>query len=526
MSERLRKLFKVPSYSSIYLPLLLFAVALAMRLCRLGAKSLWDDEAAALSMSAMPLSKLFSFMFSHDPHGPIYVLLPKLLGLGWTSGEFALRLPHALLGALAVPLAFALLREFYSRPSALIGAAVMAVSPLFIQISQELRLYTILLCLFLASTLLLARWLKGRVRQAIFAPAYFLLILAGLYTDAVPFAGFLFFQWFCGWRVGISRGRLGSLIALQGCAGLLFLPFVYFYMHGATHGGFDIHLGGQSGRILSSPLSQLMMVWDTLAKVLHSLLFPTLDYWKSLTLMLRIEKESLRWLFLLSGCALLAGTLGGRGGSRGRYGRRLLPGKLLAAVAGLGLVFLTSCRLAGPGGWWFGLVFLLPLALLLTVILVPIITPLDGDCRRRAILSLLIAIPILYGAKLLVPLDPRHLAIPFVFLLGHLGDAVQVLWRKTAGRVVCLALAAGLFLSLVTYYRSDTQLFHQQNYRAACQALQQQSKDKGKMYVNVGWGGTLGRPLLPAPWRGRVPLALLDRAGADGRGGLAPGGPD
>lgn len=185
-------------------------------------------------------------MFSNDPHGPVYVLLPKLLSTGWVSSEFALRLPHALLGALAVPLAYALLREFYSRPSALIGAAVMAASPLFIQLSQELRLYTIMLCLFLASTLLLTRWLRGRLRTALFAPAYFLLILAGLYTDAVPFAGFLFFHWFCGWRVGISRSRWGGLLALQAGAGLLFLPFVYFYLHGATHGGFDIQLDGQS----------------------------------------------------------------------------------------------------------------------------------------------------------------------------------------------------------------------------------------------------------------------------------------
>ena len=94
LPERLLKLLNDPT-SSWRLPLLLFVAALALRLCRLGAKSLWDDEAAALAMSAMPLSKLLPFMFSHDPHGPIYVLLPRLLGLGWTSGEFTLHLPHA-----------------------------------------------------------------------------------------------------------------------------------------------------------------------------------------------------------------------------------------------------------------------------------------------------------------------------------------------------------------------------------------------------------------------------------------------
>ena len=64
-----------------------------------------------------------------------------------------LHFPAALAGALAIPFCFALLRQFgYSLRSATIGAALLAASPIYLQVSQEARPYPHLLLLFAASS--------------------------------------------------------------------------------------------------------------------------------------------------------------------------------------------------------------------------------------------------------------------------------------------------------------------------------------------------------------------------------------
>lgn len=124
--------------------------ALAVRLTALGRKSLWLDEAASLMRASQPVAAIFGS--TGDPHPPLYyALLHFWLLLG--RSEFVLRLPSALAGALAVPLFYILVRQWSSKTTALIAAWLLALAPMHLWYSQEVRMYALLCTLGLASAL-------------------------------------------------------------------------------------------------------------------------------------------------------------------------------------------------------------------------------------------------------------------------------------------------------------------------------------------------------------------------------------
>lgn len=129
----------------------LFLLALLLRLYKLGAQSLWSDEAFAFVTASKGVigSVLSSLKEAATP--PVhYVLLSLLLHLG--KSEWWLRLPSALAGALSVPVLFLMLKRFSSSlEAALAGAFLLAVHPFHIWYSQEARPYALLCLLSLLS---------------------------------------------------------------------------------------------------------------------------------------------------------------------------------------------------------------------------------------------------------------------------------------------------------------------------------------------------------------------------------------
>ena len=137
------------------LPFAIFLFGLALRLYRLGDNSFWLDEAGvALAARAETLGGMLSVVRSHVLAMPLDYLVVWLVGRVDTS-EFALRLPAALWGAFSLPLAYALYRRFIPRAPALLGMLILALAPLHIQYSQELRFYASLVFFHLLATLLL-----------------------------------------------------------------------------------------------------------------------------------------------------------------------------------------------------------------------------------------------------------------------------------------------------------------------------------------------------------------------------------
>ena len=142
-------------------------LAFAWRVAWLDSQSLWRDEVDSIRFAGRALPELLALFAKPGENGPLYFLLlrPWLELSG--SSEFALRMPSALAGMLAVPLTFATARRLASvcrvrTPSTpalslinvpLIAALLVAANPFLVWYSQEGKMYAILVDLVLAANL-------------------------------------------------------------------------------------------------------------------------------------------------------------------------------------------------------------------------------------------------------------------------------------------------------------------------------------------------------------------------------------
>ncbi len=131
------------------------AVGLFLRLDRLGAHSLWFDEADAVLLAKQPLTTLIGNLAAAGQNGPLYTLFMH----GWIAlfgtGEAAVRLPSALAGALAIPLIYALGRALHGPKLGLYAAGILTIAPYQHWYAQEAKMYAPLVGAVLAATLLL-----------------------------------------------------------------------------------------------------------------------------------------------------------------------------------------------------------------------------------------------------------------------------------------------------------------------------------------------------------------------------------
>ncbi len=132
-----------------------FVIGLFLRLDRLGAQSLWFDEADAVILARQPFSVLIGNLAAAGQNGPLYTLFLHLwMGLFGTS-EVAVRLPSALAGAAAIPLIYALGRALHGPRLGLYAAGILTIAPYQHWYAQEAKMYALLVCAVLASTLAL-----------------------------------------------------------------------------------------------------------------------------------------------------------------------------------------------------------------------------------------------------------------------------------------------------------------------------------------------------------------------------------
>lgn len=144
---------------------LIVLLGFILRLFQLGADNFWIDEigvaqAARLDTAAETLAAAHSHVMAM----PLDYLAAWLFARFGTS-EAWLRLPAALWGTAALPAAYVLFRRLSNRRTALAAVLLLALSPLHIQYSQELRFYSALVFFYLLATgLLLAAIQSGQAR--------------------------------------------------------------------------------------------------------------------------------------------------------------------------------------------------------------------------------------------------------------------------------------------------------------------------------------------------------------------------
>jgi len=212
-------------------------IAAAVRLYRIDAQSLWNDEGNSLRLAERSLGALIDAA-ARDIHPPGYYLALKgWIALAGTS-ELALRLPSALAGLLTVAVASALGRRLSETGAGALAGLLVALSPLAVYYSQETRMYALLGLLAALSMAVFAAWLERITRgrsAGRWAVALGLINAAGLYTHyAFPFTllaqGALLALWLAGraqrrdWLT--ARHGLLGYIALSGLALALFTPWL------------------------------------------------------------------------------------------------------------------------------------------------------------------------------------------------------------------------------------------------------------------------------------------------------------
>ncbi len=227
-------------------PALLFLLALGVRLYRIGAESIWLDEATSLFLARQSVFDVVAWT-ARDIHPPLYYLLLhfwRVLG----ESEMALRSLSALAGAASVAVLYGLGRRLFDGRTGAVAALLLALAPLHVWYSQQARMYTWLgLWMVLAAYLLvlaleeqkIGYWLALAVVNAL-----------ALYTHYYTVFGLLvqgLFALYLSWRTGRWRG-LSWAAGMMAFSVLLFAPWLpTMYFQVSTGGGGWVARAGTPG---------------------------------------------------------------------------------------------------------------------------------------------------------------------------------------------------------------------------------------------------------------------------------------
>ena len=119
-------------------------VALLFRILHLGAAGYWNDEILTLENSAKPWTPMLQSLQAEESNKPplYYLFMRAWLHLG--HGEVIARLPSALFGALTCGVVFLIAGELLKdRVAAGLAGFLLALSPLHLTYSQEVRMYAL-----------------------------------------------------------------------------------------------------------------------------------------------------------------------------------------------------------------------------------------------------------------------------------------------------------------------------------------------------------------------------------------------
>lgn len=161
---------------------LVLAGALGLRLIGLHRHELWFDEAFAALLALEPVPVILGEL-ANDSSPPLYFVLLRGWALLFGPNAEALRLFSVLAGLASIVGVVVLGRLFWSERAGLAAGALLAVSPLHVYYSREVRPYSLLLTFVLLSFVALEKLGRAERRRArIPWCAYCVATLAAVYT--------------------------------------------------------------------------------------------------------------------------------------------------------------------------------------------------------------------------------------------------------------------------------------------------------------------------------------------------------
>lgn len=170
---------------------LVVSVGFFLRFYQLDTPTLWFDEMFSALSSRAPVTSLLDYAYNSGLHSPYFYLFLKLISAGGNS-DFALRWPLATAGSVSVYLVYRLFRGHIGYGPALVAAAFIAVNPIHIWASRQIRPYAFLFLFFCLAIGFLSRFIMNKRRQDFWA-----LLLANLALLSTHYTAFVvvFVEW-------------------------------------------------------------------------------------------------------------------------------------------------------------------------------------------------------------------------------------------------------------------------------------------------------------------------------------------
>lgn len=210
-----------PSHKTITIALLLgvSVFALALRLHALGAESLWLDELSQVSLYSLPLSYVVTEA-AQTTQPPLDIFIGAgLHRLGLAGHDGWVRVPAALFGAAGVFMLGWWIRRIAGDVAGVVAAIMLAVCPLHLALSQDVRPYMLL---FFLSLLTLATFARAHQRNTILSWSVFSGVLLALLLTrwiephfiTLGLVAYAVGAWFAAWRRATPELRLRETIKL------------------------------------------------------------------------------------------------------------------------------------------------------------------------------------------------------------------------------------------------------------------------------------------------------------------------
>lgn len=199
-------------------------LAAVLRVWHIGAQSVWIDEYLTLEVATPKPGYPLWQLLRHNIHGPLHTFAIYLFSLVSTQDGW-LRLPSAIAGTATVPLLFAWMRPRFGARAACWGALLLAVNPLHVHYSQEIRNYAFVVFFATAAAVAVDRFaLAATVRHTI---AYAACVAASVLSNfSATFSfGAQALSYFR--RRGWSRASLARFAAATVLVMVLISPWIY-----------------------------------------------------------------------------------------------------------------------------------------------------------------------------------------------------------------------------------------------------------------------------------------------------------
>lgn len=141
--------------------------------------SIWFDEAFTAYLVRFSYADIAHYTAT-DVHPPLYYWVVKLWTSLWGTNELAFRSLSMVFGVVAIGLGFVLLRKLFGKRAAVLGAWLMALSPMLIRYGEEARMYMMVTAIVLGATYVLVRAMETNTRK--YWVLYGVLISLGMWT--------------------------------------------------------------------------------------------------------------------------------------------------------------------------------------------------------------------------------------------------------------------------------------------------------------------------------------------------------